>query len=170
MCSCLSESTIFGNCNGRGSDGQISLVVTVSSLVALSLSFPFPCCSTPSWLKFQSLRSLFPCCKRRPALSFQLYLSIKYTALLSFCFSCVSFFFCSILSIYQLGHAPFFPSPPSSLPRLIPSSSDSSFFFFLLPLPLLHHSLPFSTHTVPQWTTHRPLLQPSILLTVLIWT
>lgn len=116
MCSCLSEETIFGNCNGRGSDGQIRWL-TVSS--RCSLSFSFPCCSTPSWLNFQSLRSLFPCCKRKPALSFQLYLSIKYTALLSFCFSCVSFF--SVL----FYHLPTRPRSFLSLPSLLSTSPDT---------------------------------------------
>ena len=60
------------------------------------------------------------------------FLSIKYTALLSFLFSCVSFFL-FYLSIYQLVHTPFL-SPPS-LPYPIPSSSDFFLFFFFSSLP-----------------------------------
>ena len=103
---------------------------------------------------------------------FQLYLSIKYTALLSFLFSCVSFFL-FYLSIYQLVHAPFLS--PLSLPYPIPSSSDlfSFFFFSSLPSYLLPRSIPpfsSSIHPLSPWTTHRLLLQPNILLTALIWT
>jgi hypothetical protein len=75
--------------------------------------------------------------------AFQLYLSIKYTALLSFLFSCVSFFL-FYLSIYQLVHAPFLS--PLSLPYPIPSSSDFfSFFLSLLPSlsPQSYPAIPF---------------------------
>lgn len=72
------------------------------------------------------------------------FLSIKYTALLSFLFSCVSFFL-FYLSIYQLVHTPFL-SPPS-LPTLYPPPLTFSLFFFFHPSPpifspdLSRHSL-----------------------------
>ena len=73
------------------------------------------------------------------------FLSIKYTALLSFLFSCVSFFL-FYLSIYQLVHTPFL-SPPS-LPYPIPSSSDFFLFFFFLVPPLISSPLDLSRHSL----------------------
>jgi hypothetical protein len=109
---------------------------------------------------FSCRARIFGCCKRS-ALSIY-----KVHRTLSFLFSCVSFF----SSIYPSTNSStlLFFSPPS-LPYPIPSSSDFfSFFFFVPPFslsPLLYPAVPFYP-----WTTHRPLLQLSILLTVLILT
>src|SRR5579863_6119860 len=114
MCSYLSEESIYGNCIGRWTDSSVDRPVVLSSSLSLSLFF-LPLLFNPPWLNFQSLRSLFPYCKRRPALSFSALSIYKvHRTPLFFVFVRV-FFFCSISSIYQLGHAPFFSSPPPPL-------------------------------------------------------
>lgn len=98
--------------------------------------------------------------------AFQLYLSIKYTALSLFCFRACPFF----SSIYPSTNSStlLFFSPLSPYPIPSPLTFSLFFFSFVPPLSLsllLYPAIPFYP-----WTTHRPLLQLSILLTVLILT